>query len=87
MRLSSRFSARTLDPSSSSSSCSISDLNRHVSDKSKSYQPDTYRSYQPDTYRDDTYREPWLVGSKVAVRNLGLPFRKSEAALVQEWVD
>lgn len=33
------------------------------------------------------YREPWLVGSKVAVRNLGLPFRKSEAALVQEWVD
>lgn len=40
-----------------------------------------------DTAGGSSFPEPWLVGSKLAVRNLGLPLRKAEAALVQEWVD
>ncbi|MBK7759134.1 MAG: hypothetical protein IPI35_22620 [Deltaproteobacteria bacterium] len=34
-----------------------------------------------------TFPEPWLVGSKAALRALTIPLKKESAALVEEWID
>ena len=34
-----------------------------------------------------SYPEPWLVGSKAALRTLTIPLKKESAALVDEWID